>query len=300
MSADVEISIVSLLGGSRLERCLAALPAACGGLDWRVTLVDNSPSGLDVAWPALNVIRSVGRRGFAANHNLVLTAVLAERRARYVLVLNDDTELTPGCLATLVRRADEHPRTGAVGPRIPGSGESMFAWPTPASQLVSSLVPRKLMRPSAREGWLTGACILLRADALAEVGLFDPDYFLFFEDTDLCRRLTDAGWQIEHCPEATAAHARAQTTTRTGTEVERQQQMLRSQYLYCQKHHGALTAHLLNGFGTGALVARTALFGLRALRGRSDLPTVRLVWILTRYRPSRPTRFEIEARERSA
>lgn len=302
---DVEISIVSLLGGSRLERCLTALPRACDGLSWRVTLVDNSPSGLDVGeaadrLAAFTLLRSRGRRGFGANHNLVLTRVLAGRRARYVLVLNDDTELSPGCVRALVRRADERPRTGAVGPMIPGSGASMFAWPTPASQVVSSLVPRRLMRPSDEDGWLTGACLLLRTAALDEVGVFDPRYFLFFEDADLCRRLTNAGWHTEHCADAVAAHDRAQTTAHTIAEYQVQQQMLRSQYLYCRKHHGALIAHLLNGFGTCALVARTGLFALRALRGRSDLPTVRLVWRCTLYRPSRPTQFELEAREQSA
>ena len=301
-AVDVEISVVSLLGGSHLQRCLAALPEACAGLSWRVTLVDNSPSGLDLdelGEPSSDfaVIRSRGRRGFGANHNLVLAGVVEERRARYALVLNDDTELNPGGVTRLVHCADQHARTGAVGPAIPESGMSMFAWPTPASQVVSSLVPRRLIRPTAQDGWLTGACVLLATEALAEIGLFDTQFFLFFEDADLCRRLVDAGWRTMHCAQATAVHHRAQTTTRTSTEFQVQQQMLRSQYLYARKHHGVLTARLLDLYGTCALWARTALFALRALTGRADLSTVKLVWALSLYRPPRPTQFEIEASE---
>ncbi|MGI8412546.1 MAG: glycosyltransferase [Solirubrobacteraceae bacterium] len=269
--------------------------------------MDNSPSGLDLTHvrhdlSAAAVIRSKGRRGFGANQNLVLVRVVAERRARYVLVLNDDAELGTSSVTTLVRCADQRPRTGAVGPFMPGSGPSMFAWPTRASQALGSVFPRFLLRPTAEEGWLTGACMLVRTDALAEVGLFDPQYFLFFEDTDLCRRLTNAGWHTEHCSAATAVHHRRQTTTRTSTEVEIQKQMFRSQYLYCRKHHGRLAARVLNGLARSALLARTVKFALvEAAAGRSGRITVsRLLTFTLFFRPSRPTRFEIEAREQLA
>lgn len=309
--ADVEVSIVSLRGGSQLSRCVATLPRACAGLSWRLTLVDNSPSGLALTpslhgVPAAATLRSEGRRGFAANQNLVLTQVVREDRARYVLVLNDDTELDTRSVTTLVRYADERPHTGAVGPVLRDSNgarsPSIFAWPTLTNQVLSSAFPRRQPRPVAEQGWINGACLLVRTAALAQVGLFDPQYFLFYEETDLCRRMTRAGWRIEQCANATVVHRQHQTTKRTGSAVEIDQQMLRSRYLYFRKHRGRLAARMLNGLVRCGLFARTAKVAVETAAGRkpSGSPTAGVLWALTASQPSRPTRFELEARANSA
>ncbi len=85
---------MSLNGGEQLARCVAALPGACAGLTWRLTLVDNSAAGLDLTRclgvdKPTAVLRSEGRRGFGANQNLALAGIVRERRARYALILND-------------------------------------------------------------------------------------------------------------------------------------------------------------------------------------------------------------------
>ncbi len=309
-SADVEVSIVSLRGGSQLERCVATLPRACAGLDWRLTLVDNSPFGLDLrhhlhGGPAVVVLRSNGRRGFGANQNLALAAIARERRARYALVLNDDTEPGAGSITTLVQYADRRPRTGALAPVIADSAgnlePSVIAWPTLISQALISLLPNRQPTTTAEDGWVNGACVLLRTATLAEVGLFDPQYFLFFEETDLCRRMTDAGWRTEHCSGASIVHHKSQTT-RTGSRIELERQSLRSQYLYFCKHHGRFSARVLNGLVRCGLLARTAKAMIETV-GRmkpNKSSTAGGLWTLALSRPSRPTRFEIEARQGSS
>jgi len=307
-TADVEVSIVSLRGGPRLENCLSALPGACAGLTWRVTLVDNSPSGLDLALhglPAATVLRSEGRRGFGANQNLVLAGAVAQRRARYVLVLNDDAEPGSSSVTTLVQYADERPRAGAVAPVIAGPDGnlelSVVAWPTLATYALNSMFPGHPLKTATADGFLNGACMLLRTKALAEVGLFDPQYFLFFEETDLCRRLTNAGWHTACCPDAKVVHHKSQTTARTGLGVEMEEQILRSQYLYFRKHHGRLPARVLNGCARSALLVRAAKAVLEVAAGRNPSRSrAAVLWALILFRPGRPTRYEIEARPGSS
>lgn len=304
--ADVEVSIVSLLGGSQLATCLAALTHACAGLDWRLTLVDNSPSGLDLTShlqeiPEAIVLRSEGRRGFGANQNLALAGLVRDGRARYALVLNDDTEPDAGSVTTLVRYADRHPAAGAVAPVIADPTgvlePSVVAWPTLRGQALVSLFPRRTAPATVAHGWLNGACMLVRTAALAEVGLFDPKYFLFFEETDLCRRLTDVGWRTEHCSDARVVHHKSQTT-RTGSRIELERQSLRSQYLYFRKHHGRLTAGVLNALTRCGLLARTAKVTLEVAGRRTDSEssTARGLLALALSRPNRPAGPETESR----
>lgn len=305
-AADVEVSIVALLGGSQLARCLSALPEACAELAWRLTLVDNSPLGLELeqclAGLPATVLRSEGPRGFGTNQNLVLAGVVRERRARYALVLNDDTEPGPGSVTALVRHADRRTRIGALVPSIRNSTGTLeppiIAWPTLFNQALGSLFPRFAPgAATAERGRLNGACMLIRTAALAQAGLFDPRYFLFFEEADLCRRLRARGWQTEHCPDATVVHHEAQTTTRIGSPLEREQQTIRSRYIYFRKHHGRLAAWVLGGLVRSGLLARTVRTALQAAASGRPIGSSRAgaLWALSWYRPTRPSRFELGA-----
>ena len=307
--ADVEVSIVSLGATELLAACLRTLPRACEGLNWRLTVVDNSPAGQDLSAalagvPSAAVIRSVGRRGFGANHNLVLARALADERARYVLVLNDDTELDPGAVATLVRQADRNPQAGALCPLIRddrGCPEpSRLPWPSIVQQVLGAAFPGRAPGDGAG-GWLNGACLLLRAAAVREVGPFDPAFFLFFEDTDLCLRLRRAGWELDVCRDATIVHRRHGTILAPELRGAIEEQMLRSRYLYFRKHHAAAAARAVTALVHAALLARAAKMLVEARAGRRPVGFSQpgTLWTLTRSRPTRPSRLELEARRQS-
>lgn len=296
-SADVEISIVSLGDLDQLSGCLAGLPAACAGLAWRVTVVDNSPGdGLDLArilagLPAA-VVRSAVRRGFAANQNLVLGPVVASARARHVLILNDDTELDPGAVTRLVSHADADPRLGAVGPAIrDGRGArepDLYAWPAVWEQALAVALPGRAPRRPPASGWLNGAAILARTACLAEVGIFDPSFFLFFEEADLCLRMVRAGWRLDVCPAASLVHHRHGTTGQRTLNLRIEQQMLRSRHLFFAKHHGAAAATALGALSRVALALRAA----KAAAAREDRGAAGVLWRLAAYAPSRPSELE--------
>jgi GT2 family glycosyltransferase len=306
-TVDVEVSIVSLGDTEMLATCVNTLAAACEGLAWRLTIVDNSRGGQDLqavlaSTPCASALRSEGRRGFGANHNLVLSTVLADSRARYVLVLNDDTELDRHTVTMLVEHADRNHDVGAVSPRIRDSDgrpePSQLAWPSLWQQVIHAMFPRLRPSPAQTRGWLNGACILLRTSALCQVGVFDTAFFLFFEDADLCLRLAQAGWGLDACVDASIVHHGHRTILVPEFRPDVEEQLLCSRYLFFRKHHGLVAARVVTLLVRCALLMRAAKMVAEAAAGRSPtgFSRPRTLWELARTRPARPSKLELEAR----
>jgi GT2 family glycosyltransferase len=154
------------------------------------------------------------------NQNRVIAPVVESGSARYVLVLNNDTELMEGSVVALVRHADDNPSLAAIGPltlNTDGTHQaSSFRFPTLVKSALAEVLPsRAPLGCTETDGgalWLGGACLLLRTEALRTVGTFDTRFFLFFEDIDLARRLADAGGDpgtAEPMSSSSAIHPRA-------------------------------------------------------------------------------------------
>jgi GT2 family glycosyltransferase len=264
---DVEISLVSTDNRELLEACMRSLPAACEGLAWHVTVVDNASTDgtaemVKEQFPDAALIRNDRRLGFSANHNKAIGPVVEDDAARYVVVLNEDTELGPGSMGQLVAYADSHPRAGVVGPAIYGSdGErqpSYFGFPRVGGQIRGALLPARLPRTPSGDGWLNGSCLLVRVAALREIGLLDDRFFIFFEDTDLGLRLRDAGWSSDVVEDARILHHGHMTVSQPALGSAMERQMLRSRYLYFEKHHGRARAWLVAMGVRGAFWLRAA------------------------------------------
>jgi N-acetylglucosaminyl-diphospho-decaprenol L-rhamnosyltransferase len=298
MSAlDVEISIVNHENRELVGRCLASLPAACDGLAWHATVVDNlsgdgSLEMLASEFPDVAVIANRVRRGFSANHNQVLRRVLADRSARFVLVLNDDTELEPDAVTRMVRALDADERLAAVVPTITdGNGVvrfSRFEYPSVRSALRFDLTGRT-EQPNVAAGWLQGCCVLLRVSALERVGLYDERFFLFWEDTDLSRRLEADGWRLDIAPEARVLHHGHASVFRPELVARTHRQGLRSRYLYFAKHEGESRSRAISLLGRWiyAVRATRAAVGALVRRDRSRAGHVRALWHLASFDPRR-------------
>jgi N-acetylglucosaminyl-diphospho-decaprenol L-rhamnosyltransferase len=291
---DVAVSVVCTSNAPALTSCLAALPEAAEGLRWRATVVDNaSTDGVSelvrerFAWAAL--VRNERRRGFAANHNLTLLPAIAASDARYVLVLNDDTIFDPGALAAMVAEMDATPDLGCLGPRIRGLDgapqQSLFGYPSLGHLLAGQVRPGAGASQPALGGvgWLNGSCLLLRVAALAEVGSLDERYFIFFEDTDLGRRLLDSGWRSAVARDAGMVHLEHQTVGTPALSSVMARQMLRSRWLYVRRYHGRAAAALLSAVSRTALLARAAKAALTGAREHAGH-----MLVLARYSPRRP------------
>jgi GT2 family glycosyltransferase len=305
---DVQISIVNTDNRHLLSACLASLPAACDGLRWKAAVVENasrdgSAEMLATQFPEIQVLRNHKCIGFSANHNQVIDPVLKAGSARYVLLLNEDTELDPGSVSELVAFCDARARVGAAGPIIrdpQGRRQPTFsAFPTIWRELLWAMWPGRTPRAPRRKGWLNGACLLLRMQSLKDVGLLDERFFIFFEDTDLARRLWNAGWQSGICQRSTILHHGHQTVARPTLSSDMECQMLRSRYLYFRKHHGPMVAAAVSLLLRGWLLLRAinAVLHSYLRREASERTNAALLFRLASYHPAMSLPHEMAARE---
>jgi GT2 family glycosyltransferase len=204
--------IVAYGGPEELERCLGALAGAI-----EVTVVDNS-SSKDVRTVALRrgatYVEAATNLGFARAVNLALRELVAGPPVD-VLLLNPDAVLEPDHLAALsaclLRAGNE--RVAAAAPRLvgPDGGIQRVAWPFP-SPARAWLEAFGLGRLPSRSRFVIGAVLLLRWEALHDVGLFDERFFLYAEEADWQRRARARGWTSFLCADAVAEHTGAGTS----------------------------------------------------------------------------------------
>jgi GT2 family glycosyltransferase len=262
---DLSIVIVNWNVLERLRACLASIyrEAAQPGAPRLTTIVVDNASvespveTLRREFPRVHLIVNERNLGFARACN----QGLAQASGRYLLLLNPDTVLQPGALAALVACLDAYPRAGAAGPLIrKPTGEVDYLggrrFPTPWSQALDwAGVTRRWPRlaPHLLSAWdhlssravqcLSGACLALRREALDEIGLLDPAYYLYGEDVDLCFRLAQAGWELRYCAEAEIVHWGGQSSKQIKMEAALHAQ--RGNELFFQKHYN-LRAVLLH------------------------------------------------------
>ena len=261
---------------SAIESVLAHDP---GPREVEIHLVDNaSPDGdaeilataiADRQWSGqVTLYRQPENIGFGRANNVVLDR-LAKRRAQpeLVFLLNPDARLANDALRELANFLEDHPSSGAAGARlIDESGAistSAFRFPSIAGEFAEAAsfgpVTRLLRRwripmdPERETGpvdWVTGAAVMLRFGALKQVSFFDPGFFLYYEEVDLMRRLTRAGWSCWHVAEAEVIHAEGSATKLRGNEVglrRRPDYWYESRRLYSYRSRGRVGA-IANGF----------------------------------------------------
>ncbi|HUS16068.1 MAG TPA: glycosyltransferase family 2 protein, partial [Chloroflexia bacterium] len=296
---DCSVVIVSWNVRDLLRACLKSLPAAAGSLSTEVVVVDNGSAdgSADMVrgeFPGVRLLAETANHGFARGNNLGIAAA----RGRRVLLLNPDTEMHPGSLVTLAGYLDSHPGVGLVGPRLLNSDgtpqSSRRRFPTLATVLVEStplqpLFPRLgvLQRYYVNDrsddepqdvDWVTGACMLVRREALLAVHGFDPGYFMYSEELDLCRRLRRAGWRIAYVPIAVVVHHEGRSSEQNVPErhVRFQEARLRS----CARWHGCPVAVALRLWVLGLYAWQGALEGAKWLLGhKRPLRRARLAMI---------------------
>jgi GT2 family glycosyltransferase len=216
--ARVDVVVVNYNGGDLLLRAVAAVLASTVSL--RLVLVDNasmdgSAAEVETRFPEVVLLRNSRNLGFAAAANQGLRAGDAE----FALLLNPDCLLGPDTLEQMLRVLEKHPEAGMAGCRIlnPDGGEQRGCrreLPTLASGAGKALGRQRAMdlhlqplpeAPQQVEA-ISGAFMLLRREAIADVGLLDEGYFMHCEDLDWCRRFLDAGWKILFVPHVEVVH----------------------------------------------------------------------------------------------
>jgi N-acetylglucosaminyl-diphospho-decaprenol L-rhamnosyltransferase len=263
---DLSIIIVNWNVRDLLAACLRSLESQRAQLAMQVIVVDSHSADDSVAmvqrdFPWVELIVCMENVGFPRGNNLGL----ARANGRYILLLNPDTEVMGDALVTMVAYAEAHTGVGALGPQLlnpDGSVQSSRrrfpTWATalfestwlepfaPASILGHYYVQDVADGETAVVDWVTGACLLVRREVVAQVGGLDEAYFMYSEELDWCRRIKMAGWQVIYLPTAQVIHHVGKSSEQAITARHINFQRAKLRYFY--KYHGWLTAWLLRLF----------------------------------------------------
>jgi GT2 family glycosyltransferase len=263
--SDIAFVIVSFNTCDILREALASVERETRNVIAEVWVVDNNSTDgsadmVEAEFPEVRLIRSPINLGFGAANN----AALAQARGRYIVLLNSDAFLSPGCIDRAVQHMNEHPQAGLGGARLVGRDGSWqpsarifpAVWNDAVILLgLSARYPHSRIfgrfdrtwtdqNQPALVDWVPGAFAIIRSEALAKVGFFDPAFFLYSEEVDLCKRMQSAGYQIWYWPDLEVIHIGGESSRQvkslemSSSGAQLVLWRMRSMLLYYRKHHG--------------------------------------------------------------
>ncbi len=259
MTPDVSVIIVTYK--ERLDVLKACFDSVCNSENVRfeVIVVDNGASdttrGLLSSYPDVKYIRNEENRGFA----FAVNQGMRMSRGRYALLINPDTSFEQDVFAKMVTHLDEDGDVGIASCliRYPDGTlqESIRRFPSMHDQLLTLFkaphvfknlraIDRYMMRdvdPRVTQDVdsIMGAFMFIRRDLIDEIGMFDPRYFIWFEEVDYCKVAHDAGWKIRHYADVEITHHKGHTFDKIAT-IRKQKWIRTSLRKYMKKHNGIL------------------------------------------------------------
>ncbi|MEM1384953.1 MAG: glycosyltransferase family 2 protein [Pseudomonadota bacterium] len=276
-----------------LKSAKAALDAMAG-ISGELVIVDNdSQDGseqmlrrgvAEAGWDSdgrVRVVQSGRNGGFGAGNNVGIRAGLSDGGLPdYVYILNSDAFPAPDAIRLLLEHLETNPDVGFAGSYIHGEeGDphtTLFRYPTmwsefegaiafgPVTRLLKNhVVPMEIPESGVLAvDWLAGASVMMRRQVLDQIGCFDERFFLYFEETDLCRRAQQAGWPTHYVRASEVAHI---GSVSTGMKIWARTPpfWFDSRLYYFAKNHGP-------AYAAAATVLRLVGGGLRTIRGLVD------------------------------
>ncbi len=263
--------------------CLASIYAGTRSVEFEVIVSDNGSTDGSTAFirkefPQVRIIENGVNLRFAKGNNVAIRV----SRGEYVLILNPDTIIHEGTLDKLIAFADKHGEAGAFGCRVMNEDGTYQACIRPMftvrSEWCAALGLGQLARLSdwfqpgvyvgwkgdteRTVGWPAGCFILFRGELLKQLGGFDEQFFYFYEDTDLCRRIWDSGHSILYTPDVTITHLGGQSTNKrfppTGFALDSQV----TRYLYYYKYYGEKGVRSCRRAALVSLLLRRLVYGV--------------------------------------
>jgi len=288
---SISVLIVNHNGGPLLRECLASVSASLPRA--QVIVVDNasedgSPELIRSEFPAVQLTTLEANLGFAAANNIAFAQATGDN----LVLLNSDASIESPGLDAALRLLESEPTIAAIAPRLVG----IDGQPQP-SCLPRPSMWRALVRTFWREStqiaidprkaivWLPATCLILRRDALESVGgLFDEQFYLYWEDADLCARLVRQGWRLAVCDESSVLH-HGRPSDISPKQVDDPERLLWYAWgreRWFQKHRSAFEAKMIQylDFVYAVRLTLRSFFGERHIRqrarGRAMFDAVRL------------------------
>lgn len=262
---EVSVIVVSFNTRELLRECLTKLEEQANGLSAQIIVVDNASrdNSADMVaeeFPGVELIRSGVNLGFAGANNLGFQRALGS----FVVLLNSDAFMEQGVLARSVEVMKANPRVGLAGGALIGRDGS---W-QPSARMFPSVLNEFLsisglscrfahskffgrqdrtwasVNEAASVDWVPGAFSIICREALEAVGYFDEQFFLYYEEVDLCHRIKDAGFEVWYWPELRIVHLGGESSktiaslsmSKSGSQLTLWR--MRSEFLYFRKYHG--------------------------------------------------------------
>lgn len=283
--ADISAVVVNWNTRELLARCLQSLRAnAPSTRTLDIIVVDNgsadgSAESVRSDWPQVRLIANARNEGFTRANNRAIRTTTSP----YLLLVNADAFVSPGCIDQLLARLEADPRAGVAAPRLVYGDGSWQRWTAGrAPSLISaacyflflervlpaarhrSLYLAEDRRDAFQPEWVSSACMLVRRAALDDVGLLDENFFAYMDDVDLCQRLREREWSVWYCPDAQAVHVMGGSTRRrTGRPSPA---AVRSFNRYFRQRHNraaALAVRAIEAAGFGARALLLSAAGIR-------------------------------------
>lgn len=281
VKCDVSVLVVNYNAEHLLDQFFGALLDSCGTYRAEVIVYDNgsvdgSVKKIKSDFPFVTLLAHANNIGFGRANN----GAFEYATGRYVLLLNTDAFVEPDSLSKTIEYMDVHPNCGILGVKLIGRDGTLQPscryFPTPWNNFLFRTGLNQIFRQtrlvddmswdhaSVRQcDWVPGCYYLIRREVIEQVGLFDPRYFLYYEEVDHCFATRKAGWEVHYFPGAEVVHLGGESAksegelTPSGRQIESLQ--MESELLYFRKNHGRFAVFLnvlLVSVGDGIIVLK--------------------------------------------
>ena len=258
---DIDVSIIIVNWNTRelVCDCIESVYKNTATVQYEIIVIDNaskdgSLDAIEKKFPQVRLIKNFSNRGFAAGNNQGMTVA----KGRYILLLNSDTLVLERAIDKAVEFADTQQDIAVTGCRVLNSDQSLqptcFMFPSIFNMVLSStylykIFPKSKFFGRERMTWwnrddvrqvdvVTGCFMLVRRQAIEQVGAMDERFFMYGEETDWCCRFKKAGWKVMFTPDAEIIHFGGQSSKIVREEMFIQLRL--SILKFIEKHHGQL------------------------------------------------------------
>lgn len=255
---ELSIIFVNFNDNVHLGKSLLSLEKNAQDIDYEVIIVDNNSTDgsqefIKNHFPSIKFICNEENLGFAKANN----QGIRESKGEYILLLNTDTSINPGALRVLLQEMRGSSDIGGIGPallmekddyQVSFGRKINFFSELLQKSFLNTYYKMKLKRDKRERevNWLSGACLLIKKSILKEVGLFDENFFLYFEDIDLCLRIRENGWRLVYLPQAEVFHSGGGSTK--SLRLTSRFHYRKSQLYFYEKHNSKISVALLRTY----------------------------------------------------